>query len=363
LIRSTGPRFNPFVEEAIMLKFRNLKGHRPEGHHRAGDPARIRTRDGFGGAGMESDDETMNRATLDEKGKELYQEACDYCQETFAGIRQDGAISVDGCSRIIHRMVENRIGDSLYSRALHGRNGTDFLVSHSANVAVYAIKMGAGLGLSKEKQVELGMAGLLHDVGKCMVPKEVLYKEGSLSDEEFHMVREAPNHGYDLLRSLGTEYAYLAECCLQVYERIDGSGYPKGLKGEEIHEYAQIIGLVDFYEALTHSRPQREKFLHFAAVKEIIKSGKSAFHRHHLKALLRIFSIFPLDSYVKLNSNAIGRVTETYLDQPMRPRLQIISDSQGSPVLTEQIVNLPEHPLLYIVDSVSEAEFRAVAPA
>jgi len=344
-----------------MLKFRNLKGHKPEGHDGKGGPGRTGESADFRGPRMEPDQDTIDRATLDEKGKELYKEAFDYCKKTFAEVRRNMPISMDECSRIIHSMVETCVGDSLYSRALHGRNGTDFLVSHSANVAVYSIKMGAGLGFSKEKQVELGMAGLLHDVGKCMVPGEILYKEGELSKAELNTVREAPNHGYDLLRSLGTEYAYLAECCLQVYERIDGSGYPKGLKEDEIHEYAQIIGLVDFYEALTHSRPQREKFLHFEAVKEVIKSGKSAFQRHHLKALLRIFSIFPLDSYVKLNSAAIGRVTETYLDQPMRPRLQIIKDSQGSPVLTEQVVNLPEHPLLYIVDSVSEANLGEVA--
>ncbi|MDY6950068.1 MAG: HD domain-containing phosphohydrolase [Thermodesulfobacteriota bacterium] len=344
-----------------MLRFRELKGRKDDPEK--GAPGTEEELEGFRASRPESGSRDADHIADDEKGEHLYQQAFEYCKETFAGVRQNTPMSMDECSRIIHSMVETCVGDSLYSRALHGRNGTDFLVSHSANVAVYSIKMGAGLGFSKERQVELGMAGLLHDVGKCMIPEEVLYKEDRLSDEEFRMVREAPNHGYDLLRSLGKEYAYVAECCLQVYERIDGTGYPKGLKGDEIHEYAQIIGLVDLYEALTHSRPQREKFLHFAAVKEVIKSGKSAFQRNHLKALLRIFSIFPLNSYVKLNSNAIGRVTDTYLDQPMRPRLHIISDSQGSPVLTEQVVNLPEHPLLYIVDSVSEVELGEIASA
>ncbi|MDY6838534.1 MAG: HD domain-containing phosphohydrolase [Thermodesulfobacteriota bacterium] len=343
-----------------MLKFRELKGHKDDHHLRKGTPVTGEEMDGFRASRPEPGDPDTDGITGDEKGPHLYQQAVDYCNETFSGVRRNMPISMDRCSRIIYSMVEASVGNSLYSRTLHGLNGTDFLVSHSVNVAVYSIKMAAGLGFSRQKQVELGMAGLLHDVGKCMIPEEVLYKGGSLSDEEFRMVREAPNHGYDLLRSLGKKYAYLAECCLQVYERIDGTGYPKGLKGNEIHEYGQIIGLVNFYEALTHSRPQREKFLHLAAVKEIIKSGKSAFQRHYLKALLRTFPIFPLDSYVKLNSNAIGRVTETYLDQPMRPRLQIISDSQGSPVLTEQVVNLPDHPFLYIVDSVSKAELGEV---
>jgi HD-GYP domain-containing protein (c-di-GMP phosphodiesterase class II) len=251
--------------------------------------------------------------------------------------------------------------DALFTKALHEENRSDFLVTHSVNVAIYAMKMGGGLGFSKEEQVELGLAALVHDVGKCMVPEEILYKEGELSKGELETVRQGPNYGYELLKPLATDHPYLAESCLQVYERADGSGYPRGLEENELHEHGQVIGLVDFYEALTHARPHRGKFLHFAAIKEIINSGKSAFARNHLKALLTIFSIFPLNSYVKLNSHAICRVVGTYLDQPMRPKLQIITDSQGRPVLREQIINLPEHPLLYIVDSVLEGELGAVA--
>jgi HD-GYP domain-containing protein (c-di-GMP phosphodiesterase class II) len=344
-----------------MLKFRNLKGHRDDDRYGKGGAGSTGKMVDFGESGPVQDDDAIARTEAAEKGETLYKEVYDYCEETFSRVGRNMSISLDECSRIVHGIVDSCVNDSLYSRALHGQNGSNFLVSHSANVAIYSIKMGAGLGFSKEKQVELGMAGLLHDVGKCMIPEEILYKKGKLSNEEFGMVREAPNKGYELLKALGMEHAYLAECCVQVYERIDGSGYPKGLKADELHEYAQIIGLVDVYEALTHSRPQREKFLHFAAVKEIIKSGKSTFQRNHLKALLRIFSIFPLNSYVKLNSHAIGKVTETYLDQPMRPKLQIIRDSQGGHVLREQLVNLPEYPLLYIVDSVPEEELGPVA--
>jgi hypothetical protein len=117
---------------------------------------------------------------------------------------------------------------------------------------------------------------------------------------------------------------------------------------------------VDVYEALIHVRPQREEYLHFSAVKEIIKTLKSCYPRKHLKTLLSHISIFPIFSYVRLNSDAIGKVIETYPDQPMRPRLQVVFDSQGQRVLTERIINLPENPLLYIVDSVSEEELEGI---
>ncbi len=202
------------------------------------------------------------------------------------------------------------------------------------------------------------MAGLLHDVGMAAVPDKILYKQGKLNDAEKKIFRQRPNFSSKILRTLGPEYAYLAECAVQVYERIDGSGYPRGLKANEMHEYAQIIGLLDMYESLIHSRPQRAKHTPFAAVKEIINTSKNHFQKEYLKALLGIFTAFPIHSYVRLNSDAIGKVIETYPDQPLRPKIQIIYDSQKRKVLTEKIIALPEDPLLHIVDSMSENEMR-----
>jgi HD-GYP domain-containing protein (c-di-GMP phosphodiesterase class II) len=231
-----------------------------------------------------------------------------------------------------------------------------YVIQHPVNVAVFAIKMAAHLGLETSKQVEIGMSGLLHDVGMAAVPDQILYKQGRLNAEETKVFRQRPNFSSKILGTLGPEYAYLAECAAQVYERIDGSGYPRGLKAAEMHEYAQIIGLLDMYESLTHSRPQRGKRTPFAAVKEIINTGKNRFQKEYLKALLSVFTAFPIHSYVRLNSDAIGKVIETYPDQPLRPKIQIIYDSQKRKVLTEKIVALPEDPLLYIVDSITESE-------
>ena len=296
----------------------------------------------------------------EERRKALYEEASVYLSKVFDAAREQRSFELDPGFRIMENMVKARLPkDPLFIKALHSGDASyDFVMHHSVNVAIYAIAMGESLGWSKDRQVEIGMAALLHDVGMAKISENLIYKQERLDEREFHIFRERPNYGYKILQSFGDEYAYLAECALHVHERIDGSGYPMGLKGDEIHEYAQIIGLVDIYEALVHSRPQREGFLHFTAVKEIIKTGKKSFPRKHLKALLNSFSIFPLFTYVKLNSNAIGKVIETYRDQPMRPKLQIVYDSQKRKVLTERIINLPDNPLLYIVDSVFEEELR-----
>jgi HD-GYP domain-containing protein (c-di-GMP phosphodiesterase class II) len=297
-----------------------------------------------------------------ENRKILYRKASEYLSQVFAAVKNKKGFALEPGYRLMRKMVEVQpFRDILFIMAIHLDDRNKFLIHHSVNVAIFSIKMGATLGFNKDQQLQIAMAALLHDVGTALIPDRIIHKKDRLNQQEFQVLRERPKYSCDILRSFGDDHAYMAECALQVYERIDGSGYPQGLKGDEIHEYAQIIGLVDIYEALIHSRPQREKLLHFTAVKEIIQTNKSCFQRKHLKVLLSIFSIFPIYSYVRLNSEAVGKVIETYPDQPMRPKLQIIYDSQKRKVLTERIVNLPENPLLYIVNSVSEEEVKGLS--
>lgn len=299
------------------------------------------------------------------RAEALYKKACAYLTAVFNAVRQGKAFSLDPGFRIVEEMVELHSSDRdlLFIKALHYDDKEQFVVNNNVNVAIFALKMAEGLGWNTESRLEIGMVGLLHNVGMGLIPEKLIFKQERLSEEEIKIFQERSHYSYQILSTFGGEHAYLAECAAQVNERYDGSGYPRRLKGDEIHEYAQIIGLVDMYEALIHSRPQRAKLLHFSATKEILKSGKKLFQRKYLKALLNNFSIFPLNSYVRLNTGAIGRVIETYPDQPMRPKLKIVYDAQKRSVLAERIVNLPENPLLFLVDSVSEKELQELSEA
>ena len=316
----------------------------------------------FSGPAPVTENPSGSPADSAENRPNLHEQASLYLHAVFAEVREKKPFSIPDGYRLMHQMVESRPSqDTLFIMAFHQNSSHNYVINHSVNVAIFAMTMGAHLGFGKEEQIEIGMAGLLHDVGTALIPDSIINKKDKLSDKEFKIIQERPKHSYRLIKACGERYHHLAEIAMQVYEKVDGSGYPHRLKGDEIHEFAQILGLVDMYEALTHDRPQREKLSFFSAVKEIIQSSKNAFQRKHLKMLLSIFSIFPIYSYVRLNSDAIGKVVETFPDQPMRPRLQIIYDSQKRRVLTERIINLPENPLLYIVDSVSEQELEALA--
>jgi HD-GYP domain-containing protein (c-di-GMP phosphodiesterase class II) len=305
---------------------------------------------------------TPQNPAHDENRRLFYEKALTYLNQVLSAIRNRRNFSVDTGLQIIRKLAEGYPDqDPALIMALHKNDRFKFVLHHGVNVAVYAIKIAKYLGFSLENQIELGLAGLLHDVGTAAIPDKLIYKQKKLGEEEIQIFRERPNISYKILHKFGSEYAYLAECAVQIHERIDGSGYPAGLKAAEIHEYAQILGLLDVFEALIHSRPQRDKLTPFAAVKEIINSGKERFRHRHLKALLNTFTVFPLHSYVRLNSDAIGKVIETYPDQPMRPKVRIVYDSQNQKVLTDRIIALPEDSLLHIVDSVTDEEIRQLS--
>ena len=154
-------------------------------------------------------------------------------------------------------------------------------------------------------------------------------------------------------RLWGEAYAWLADIVVQEHEREGGQGYPEGLRGDKIHAYAKIIGLADVYEALTHVRSYRRGFTPFEAVREILASQKDFFPMPILKSMVAQLSVFPLQSYVLLNSKAIGQVVATHEAAPLRPVVRLLYDSQRKPVQGEKLVDLRSNQLLYITDTLS----------
>lgn len=286
-----------------------------------------------------------------------YQRACKFLEHAFEQVRNDDNLDVSEAERLVEEIVlahsQGFLPQELLIQALHGESDSSFLVTNAVNVAVYAILIGSTLGLPRERQKELGLAALLHDIGKVRVPDEILYKEESLTEEETEVLRKSPSDSFEILNALGEKYQYLAYCGLQLNERLDGSGYPQGLKNDEIDAYAQIISLLDLYETLTHDQPQRPKFTHFEAVKEILKTQKKGFHREFLKALVNTFSLFPIHSLVQLNTGAIGRVIRTYMENPVRPKIEIVVDAQKRRVASPRVIDLRVQPILHVVEAVA----------
>jgi len=261
--------------------------------------------------------------------------------------RAENSFSLEEGSKMISDVLRDpSILDYLYTNTLARQNPSDLLVYHCINVFVYSVKIGMALGYYGRQLSELGLAALLHDIGMTKVPGEIINKTNQLSDKELNTIKKHPIYGHEITMKLGKEYVWLAEVVLQEHEREQGQGYPKGIKGDEIHEYAKIIGIADVYEALTHPRPHRREALPYEAIEEL----KILFSLKILKAFLTQLTMYPLGCYVKLNSNVIGRVIGVNPDSPLQPIIEAVYDSKGRPSEPGQVINLSREPFLYIIE-------------
>ncbi len=142
------------------------------------------------------------------------------------------------------------------------------VLSHAEGVAKIALIIGLDLGLPKRDLMTLGVAGLLHDIGKIFISSLILYKDGNLTDEEFEIMKSHPQTGAKLLQRLGVEKK-IVDIVLEHHERLDGSGYPKGLEEGEIGYLSQIVTIADIFDALRHKRCYKEALSGNEAITEL----------------------------------------------------------------------------------------------
>ena len=241
--------------------------------------------------------------------------------------------------------------DHFLAKAIAGKKGS-LVVSNMVNVSVLATKLGMGLGYQREALIGLALAGLLHDVGMFQLPESLLLNPGKLSEEDRARIRQHPEIGFQMLSKLGAQYAWLAQVAWQEHERWNGQGYPRGLKSEQIHEYARIIGLVDIFDALMNPRPYRNRLLPHEAIRELLVAEKTAFPNQIIKALIQQFSLFPLGTTVQLNTGEVGVVTQLNPRYPLRPVVSVNQGASGPLAGTTKSVDLSATTLVHIVEVV-----------
>ncbi|MBN1573270.1 MAG: HD domain-containing protein [Deltaproteobacteria bacterium] len=223
---------------------------------------------------------------------------------------------------------------------------------------IIAIKIGRRIGMSGAELNELALAGLTHDVGLGLIPEDILSNEKELLRSEVREIESHPDKGSEFLKKFGNGYQHLSLIALQEHEREDGSGYPKGLTGKDIHQHAKIIGLADTYEAMTQDRPYRKRILPLYVMKDIVENMKGKYNSEIIKALLEEVTLFPVGSYVRLNSKEVGRVIAGTGETHFRQIVQILYDSDGKKLKTPKIVNLMEAHLIHIVEPVDENQLE-----
>jgi len=246
--------------------------------------------------------------------------------------------------------------DRLYHYTTRYGNEEDYTASHSINTMIYALKIAMQLEYAQADLEALGLAALLHDVGMFTIPDSILRKPEVLSAEETATVRKHPEIGRTALAPWSAEMPWLAQAAYEHHELEDGGGYPRGLRGEQISEFAKIIALASTYEAMTHERPHRR----CVSVRELIDTKNRSFSPRVMRAFLEQISLYPIGSFVRLNNRTLGKVVQTHAGQPLRPVVQILEDADGNRVTEEKTVNLLGNPILWVTGAVSDEELSRI---
>ncbi len=244
--------------------------------------------------------------------------------------------------------------DHILMEVLGGPAGPQ-VITNPINVAILAVKVGMGLAYERLDLERLALAALLHDAGMFTVPEFILMRSGPLSTGERAVIEKHPEVGAGLLNGLESGYGWLAQVAMQEHERWLGQGYPQGLKGPQIHPYAQVIGIADTFDALISPRPYRRRFVPHEAVRELLLTEKSSFSRDVIKTLVERLSLYPLGTYVRLNTGEVGVVKELKSRFPLRPVIQINPGAEpgfGEP----KTLDLSTTTLLHIVEVIREVE-------
>lgn len=205
----------------------------------------------------------------------------------------------------------------------------NYVYNHSLNVSIYVCQLGIENGLPLKNIEEIGLGGMLHDLGKLFVPSEILNKPGKLSEEEFEQIKLHCEQGFNILRKIHEIPLTVAHCALQHHERLDGLGYPRGLKEHEIHKYAKLLSVVDVFDAVTSSRAYRSAMLPHKGLEILYAGSGTQFDRNQVHLFRECIAIYPPGLTVKLSDNRVGIVSKYNFKAAGRPEIRIIRNQDN----------------------------------
>ena len=278
-------------------------------------------------------DEIKRAAKICARGKEavvsMFQEA-----------RMGKAIEAEAAAPLVEEISNSvlRNPGALISLA-RLKTSDDYTYMHSVAVCALMIALARQLGLDEEQTREAGMAGLLHDLGKAMIPHEILGKPGKLTDEEFAIVKTHPEEGYKLLLTGKGISEVAKDVCLHHHEKFDGSGYPAGLAGEAISLFARMGAICDVYDAITSNRPYKVGWDPAESIKRMAE-WRGHFDPQVFQAFVKSLGIYPIGSCVRLESGKIGVIIEQGEQSLLKPRLKVFFSTRSQAYIRPEIVDL-----------------------
>ena len=219
------------------------------------------------------------------------------------------------------------------------KTADDYTYMHSVAVCAMMVSLARTLGLDEQQIRAAGMAGLMHDLGKALIPMAILNKPGKLTEEEFAIVKTHPERGHALLVEGGAVGDAVREVCLHHHEKIDGSGYPHGLKGGSIGIFAKMGAVCDVYDAITSNRPYKAGWDPAESIRKMTTWSKGHFDLGVFHAFVKSIGIYPVGSLVRLTSGRLAVVIEQSADSLLTPRVKAIFSTKSMVYVTPETID------------------------
>lgn len=220
------------------------------------------------------------------------------------------------------------------------KNKDEYTYMHSVAVCALMVALARQLGLSKIETMDAGLAGLLHDVGKMMIPDKVLNKPDKLTEEEFTLIKSHPEEGHRLLLEGRNISAVALDVCLHHHEKVEGNGYPRRLKNEQISLFAKMSAVCDVYDAITSDRPYRKGWDPGEALRIMAEWSAGHFDEIVFRAFAKSTGIYPIGSLVRLHSGRLGIVVDQTEKSLLTPKVRVFFSTKSNLHLPPEIVDL-----------------------
>ncbi len=291
----------------------------------------------------------------------LYSDSVKQARSIMDDVRMGRALDVDASSPVVEEIIGSvtRNCDALTGLSKL-RSFDEYTFTHCVNVAVLAVVFGRFLGKTEDDLRVLGMAGLFHDVGKQLVPQDVLNKPGKLTEAEFVQMKQHPSLGYNHLKKQagaegGEVNPVVLAGVLEHHEKYNGTGYPGGLAGDTISEAGRILAVADVYDALTSQRVYKAPMLPHKALGLMYSMRGKEFHPGYVERFIKCLGIYPVGTTVLLNSGHVGVVYGSNPRIPLQPQVLVAAGSLGA--ILPRRVDLAEHPQLRVSSVADPARY------
>jgi HD-GYP domain-containing protein (c-di-GMP phosphodiesterase class II) len=259
--------------------------------------------------------------------------ATDVMETVIRDLRAGKGLELEAIETVVGDLVDSMLRNPDALQLVSSLRESDASAyTHALQVAVLLVAFGRELGFSKDELQHLGQVGMLLDIGKLRVRRELLDKRSNLTAVEFAAVKQHVEHGLEMIRTSRSVHPDVLTGVAQHHERINGAGYPRGLRGAEISAYGQMAGIVDTFAALTSPRPYADPIPPYNAMRSLQSWSESSFRGALVEQFIQAIGIFPVGSLVELSTGETAIVVGQHKSHRLKPRVLIITGPDKSPL-------------------------------